>query len=134
MTTGVCHLPKHMPCEGMSPGYEAVCCCGGVVLQAQASCLPAELSPQLTAGCSMQLHSMNAAACWLQGRERCIACQSLTAAPPLPYPLQGFVYLKFADANGAAAAQRALHGRFFAGRQLSAEFQFLHPYNQHFRC
>jgi RNA-binding protein 39 len=51
-----------------------------------------------------------------------------------PPPPQGFVYLKFSAVAGAQAAQRSLHGRFFAGRQLSAEFQFLHPYNAHFQC
>jgi RNA-binding protein 39 len=44
------------------------------------------------------------------------------------------VYLRFSSVASAQAAQRSLHGRFFAGRQLSAEYQFLQPYNAHFRC
>ncbi|KAK9823650.1 hypothetical protein WJX72_004426 [[Myrmecia] bisecta] len=47
---------------------------------------------------------------------------------------KGFVYLKFAAAEGAAAAQKALHGRWFASRQIIAEFQFAQIYSQHFRC
>ena len=51
--------------------------------------------------------------------------------PPLP---QGFVYLKFVNAQAATAAQAALHGRWFAGRQIAADFQFTPLYNQHFKC
>ncbi len=47
--------------------------------------------------------------------------------------LQGFVYLKFAAVEGSAAAQKQLHGRWFAGRQVVAEFQFTAVYNGHFR-
>jgi RNA-binding protein 23/39 len=47
---------------------------------------------------------------------------------------QGFVYLKFATLEGSQAAQRSLHGRFFAGKQIAAEYQFLQPYNNHFKC
>lgn len=48
--------------------------------------------------------------------------------------LQGFVYLKFATLDGAIAAQKALHGRWFAGNQVVAEFQFAAPYSDYFRC
>lgn len=34
----------------------------------------------------------------------------------------GFVYLRFETVEGAAAAQRAMHLRWFAGRQISALF------------
>lgn len=34
----------------------------------------------------------------------------------------GFVYLRFENAQAAAQAAQALHGRWFAGRQVSAEF------------
>lgn len=47
---------------------------------------------------------------------------------------QGFVYLKFGELQGAAAAQRALHGRWFAGRQIVADFQFTPIYNNYFKC
>lgn len=46
---------------------------------------------------------------------------------------QGFVYLQFQSTEGAAAAQKALHGRWFAGRQIVAEFQFAPVYSQYFR-
>ena len=46
---------------------------------------------------------------------------------------QGYVYLKFASVEGSAAAQKQLHGRWFAGRQVVAEFQFTAVYNGHFR-
>ena len=45
---------------------------------------------------------------------------------------QGFVYVKFAETAGAAAAKQALHARWFAGRMIAAEFQFTAVYNQHF--
>lgn len=45
---------------------------------------------------------------------------------------KGFVYLKFVAPAGAAAAQAALNGRWFAGKRIAADFQFLQPYNQHF--
>ena len=47
--------------------------------------------------------------------------------------LQGFVYLKFASVEGASAAQKALNGRWFAGRQIAADFQFPAVYNNYFR-
>ncbi len=47
--------------------------------------------------------------------------------------LQGFVYLKFASGEGASAAQKALNGRWFAGRQIAADFQFPAVYNNYFR-
>jgi hypothetical protein len=47
--------------------------------------------------------------------------------------MQGFVYLQFQSTEGAAAAQKALHGRWFAGRQIVAEFQFAPIYSQYFR-
>ena len=47
--------------------------------------------------------------------------------------MQGFVYLQFQSTEGAAAAQKALHGRWFAGRQIVAEFQFAPVYSQYFR-
>ena len=50
------------------------------------------------------------------------------------YVVQGFVYLKFANMEGAAAAQQSLHGRWFAGNQVVAEFQFQQPYMEYFRC
>ncbi|KAL4447210.1 hypothetical protein ABPG77_007243 [Micractinium sp. CCAP 211/92] len=45
---------------------------------------------------------------------------------------RGFVYLKFDSVPAAANAQRALHGRWFAARQIAADFQFTPIYNQHF--
>jgi hypothetical protein len=52
--------------------------------------------------------------------------------PYLVSSRQGFVYLKFGTAEAAAAAHRALMGRWFAGRQIVAEYQFVAPYQQHF--
>ena len=46
--------------------------------------------------------------------------------------LQGFVYVKFATITAAEAAQKALHGRWFAGKQICAEFQLQAMYRQHF--
>ena len=40
----------------------------------------------------------------------------------------------FGSTEAAAAAQRALHGRWFAGRQVVADFQFAVPYKAHFGC
>jgi hypothetical protein len=45
---------------------------------------------------------------------------------------QGFVYVKFAQVEGAAAAQRLLHGRYYMGNQVLAEYQFAAPYAAHF--
>ncbi|KAK9908927.1 hypothetical protein WJX75_004772 [Coccomyxa subellipsoidea] len=47
---------------------------------------------------------------------------------------KGFVYLKFVTVEGSAAAQKALHGRWFAGRQVVAEFQFTQIYNNFFHA
>lgn len=44
----------------------------------------------------------------------------------------GHVYIKFADVDGAVAAQKAFHGRWFANRQLSAEFIQESTYEQRF--
>jgi hypothetical protein len=46
--------------------------------------------------------------------------------------LQGFVYLKFASPAAAQAAKQVLHGRFYNGHQIEAEFQFVQVYNQYF--
>lgn len=45
---------------------------------------------------------------------------------------RGFVYLKFADETAAAAAQSALHGRWYSHKQIIADFQFTALYNRHF--
>ena len=45
---------------------------------------------------------------------------------------QGFVYVKFEAPPAAQAAQKALHGRWFAGKQVLAEFQFAAAYTQRF--
>lgn len=45
---------------------------------------------------------------------------------------RGFVYVKFSAVASAANAQRALHGRWFAQRQIAVDFQFTPIYNQHF--
>jgi hypothetical protein len=47
--------------------------------------------------------------------------------------MQGFVYLRFAATQSAEAAYRALHGRWYGGRQILAEYQFLQVYNSHFK-
>lgn len=47
--------------------------------------------------------------------------------------LQGFVYLKFTASEAAQAAAKALHGRFYSGHQIVAAFQFVQPYNNHFK-
>lgn len=70
---------------------------------------------------------------------RCPSCggQRPTVAPAQKVPAhnsrpQGFVYVKFGGVPAAAAAQKALHGRWFAGRQIAAVFQFTAVYNSHF--
>jgi len=42
------------------------------------------------------------------------------------------VYVRFDQVTAAQAAQKALHGRWFAGKQVCAEFQFVAPYTQRF--
>ena len=46
--------------------------------------------------------------------------------------LQGDVYMKFADQFGAGRAQTALHGRFFDGRQIAAEYKDERSYTTKF--
>ena len=45
----------------------------------------------------------------------------------------GFVYLKFELQEAAAAAQKALHGRWFAKRKIACAFQFTQVYDTHFQ-
>ncbi|KFM28198.1 RNA-binding protein 39 [Auxenochlorella protothecoides] len=45
---------------------------------------------------------------------------------------KGFVYLKFVAVPAAAAAVQAMNGRWFAGKQVAAVFQFAAMYNAHF--
>lgn len=63
------------------------------------------------------------------------ACNAaaLTRVLMLKLCMQGFVYLKFTTVEGSAAAQKALHGRWFAGRQIVAEFQFTAVYGNFFK-
>ena len=42
------------------------------------------------------------------------------------------MYAKLGSAEAAAAAHRSLHGRFYAHRQVVAEYQFVAPYDRHF--
>ncbi|XP_011088625.1 RNA-binding protein 39 isoform X1 [Sesamum indicum] len=44
----------------------------------------------------------------------------------------GFVYLRFENAESAIAAQRALHGRWFAGKMITATFMLHHNYEAKF--
>jgi RNA-binding protein 39 len=46
----------------------------------------------------------------------------------------GFVYLKFGTIAAAEGAKKALHGRWFAGRTVSAEYQFTAVYDRHFNA
>ena len=61
-----------------------------------------------------------------------VSCKA--ASDGLKFVLQGHVYLKFLRPEGASAAQKSLNGRRFAGRQISADFQFPAVYNNHFKC
>ena len=45
---------------------------------------------------------------------------------------RGFVYVRMRDAAAAQRARTALHGRWFAGRQVVVEFQFEGPYAARF--
>ncbi|KAL2937042.1 RNA-binding protein 39 [Bienertia sinuspersici] len=45
---------------------------------------------------------------------------------------EGFVYLKFDNAQAAMNAQRALHGRWFAGKMISATFMLPQDYEAKF--
>lgn len=56
----------------------------------------------------------------------------LSSLASLSRLLQGFVYLKFDSPAGAAAAKQVLHGRFYNGHRIEAEFQFLQTYNSYF--
>nr|BAJ94512.1 predicted protein [Hordeum vulgare subsp. vulgare] len=44
----------------------------------------------------------------------------------------GFVYLHFDSATAAASAQRSLHGRWFAGKMITATFMTAHQYEMKF--
>ncbi|XP_068639672.1 uncharacterized protein [Aristolochia californica] len=44
----------------------------------------------------------------------------------------GFVYLRFENATSAVKAQRALHGRWFAGKMITATFMSAHAYDAKF--
>ncbi|PWA59771.1 splicing factor, CC1-like protein [Artemisia annua] len=44
----------------------------------------------------------------------------------------GFVYLRFENAQSAVAAQRALHGRWFAGKMITATFMLPQDYETKF--
>jgi hypothetical protein len=46
---------------------------------------------------------------------------------------QGFVYLKFETQEAAQAAAQALHGRWYSGHQIVAEFQFTQIYAAYFK-
>ncbi|KAG2454354.1 hypothetical protein HYH02_001379 [Chlamydomonas schloesseri] len=46
---------------------------------------------------------------------------------------KGFVYLRYSSTQAAEAAHRALHGRWYGGRQLVAEYQFAQVYSTHFK-
>ena len=43
---------------------------------------------------------------------------------------QGFVYLKFASVAAATAAKNVMHDRWFAGRQIAADYQFSAVYSK----
>jgi hypothetical protein len=45
---------------------------------------------------------------------------------------QGFVYLQYDSPAGAQAAKQVLHGRFYNGHRIEAEYQFVQMYNQFF--
>lgn len=45
---------------------------------------------------------------------------------------QGFVYMKFSSTSGAQGALNALNGRWFAGRQIEADFIPESIYNNRF--
>ena len=45
----------------------------------------------------------------------------------------GFCYLKFDDVEAAKKAQFGLNNRWFAGRSIICDFQFVEPYNKHFK-
>ncbi|PNH05905.1 RNA-binding protein 39 [Tetrabaena socialis] len=46
---------------------------------------------------------------------------------------KGFVYLRFTATAAAEAAHRTLHGRWYGGRQILAEYQFAQTYDSHFK-
>ena len=71
--------------------------------------------------------------CTPSGKQQSTFILSLAKADDLLWLLQGFVYLKFLNPDGASKAQTALNGRWFAGRQIAADFQFPAVYNNHFR-
>lgn len=54
------------------------------------------------------------------------------SVPVSVLPPQGFVYLKFDTPTAAQAAKQVLHGRFYNGHRIEAEFQFVQMYNTFF--
>ena len=44
------------------------------------------------------------------------------------------MYVKFETPEAAAAARAALHGRFYSGMQIHAEYQFERLYSSFFHC
>jgi hypothetical protein len=62
---------------------------------------------------------------------------AFAAALPHSFALQscsqGFVYLKMSAVEGAAAAHKMLHGRFYNGHMIQAAYQFVQVYDQYFR-
>ncbi len=43
------------------------------------------------------------------------------------------MYVRLSTTQAAEAAHRALHGRWYGGRQILAEYQFLQVYNSYFK-
>ena len=42
------------------------------------------------------------------------------------------MYLRFENTQGAVAAQRALHGRWFAGKMITATYMVIYNFSLHF--
>jgi hypothetical protein len=61
------------------------------------------------------------------GRKRAVPREDRAkrCGPSLPPAAQGFVYLRLGSTQAAEAASRALNGRWYGGRQIIAEYQFL---------
>lgn len=46
---------------------------------------------------------------------------------------KGFVYVRFGSVEAAVAAKTALHGRWYSGNQIVADYQFVQPYRDYWK-
>ncbi|EFJ45773.1 hypothetical protein VOLCADRAFT_105799 [Volvox carteri f. nagariensis] len=105
--------PIATPCLLLKNMFDAAASAGDAAAQnAAASVLAAEVEVDVREECSRFGELLHV---WVDAKSK------------------GFVYLRFATTQSAEAAHRALHGRWYSGRQILAEYQFMPLYNSHFK-